>query len=157
MSSLTDGVDSHQSIRTVEVDLSPSAGRYLTGIYWLFRTDGGPVRTGDLGAYLDVNPASVTEMFSKLADHSLIEYEKHCGATLTEVGELVATSFARRQCIVTQFFCSVLGAELDRETAYDIGQQLPENGIRRLYEHIDDPCVHQCEVRAHPAEICLAT
>jgi DtxR family Mn-dependent transcriptional regulator len=135
--------------------VNPAVGRYLTGLYWLSQTNGVPVRTGDLSSYLDVSPASVTQMLSELSRRSLVDYEKHRGATLTDAGESVATDFARRQCIVTRFFCSVLGTDLDRETAYEIGYRLPETGVRRLSQRIGEPCAAECDARAHPTEACL--
>jgi len=114
------------------VDRGP--GRYLAAIYWVVGGADRRARPGAIGDRLGVEPASVTEMFVRLDDAGLVDYEKQRGVELTERGGTVARELAWRQCAVRAFFGARLDAELDAGTAYRIGYTLPEQGIERLSE-----------------------
>lgn len=124
--------------------LSRDAGRYLLEVYFVSLKTNERVQTGTLGERLDVNPASVTEMLSNLAAAGLLDYEKHYGATLTMRGETLAEALVWRYCVTEQFFTDVLVEPIDRKTAYQIGFELPENGLRRLARLVDIPCMRAC-------------
>lgn len=121
-----------------------TAGRYLLGIHWLWTGESDRVTTGELRESLAVSPASVTEMLGRLDERGLVDYEKYDGAKLTPRGETAAVELAWRFCVVTTFFKSVLGTDLDEETAYEIGYVLPEDGMFRLRELTDRPCLDRC-------------
>lgn len=48
------------------------------------------VHTNDVAKTLDINPASVTEIFQKLHREGYINYEKYSGVTLTDKGKKIA-------------------------------------------------------------------
>jgi len=125
-------------------DVERSAARYLFAIAMLSGSGSDRVTTGELQKYLDVAPASVTGMISKLADRGLIEYEKYQGVTLTDRGETIATRAGWRFCVVSTFFDSVLGTTLDEEMAFDIGIVLPKRGVFRLRSLADSACLDLC-------------
>lgn len=109
-------------------------GRYLTTIYWP-TLEGERARTSEVSGRLDVSPASVTEMFERLAADGLLDYEKHDSVALTRRGEEVARELAWRQCVVRTFFGSEVDAALSPETGYRIGFILPRGGIERFQEY----------------------
>lgn len=121
-----------------------TVGRYLLAIHQLSNPETERVTSSELRDSLDVSAASVTEMTAKLDNYGLVEYEKYQGVTLTEQGEDLARQLAWRFCVVTNFFGSVLDADLDTETSYDIGFTLPRDGLAQLRERIDHPCIDAC-------------
>jgi len=124
-------------------DVERTTARYVFAVSTL--SDGEErVATGELHEYLDVTPASVTEMVAKLDDRDLVDYEKYQGVRLTGPGRELATGIAWRLCVVTSFFHSVLDADLDEDTAFDIGFTLPEDGVCHLRERIQTSCLEVC-------------
>lgn len=117
-------------------------GRYLTAVYWLEAAADDHrehVRTGAVGDRLGVTPATVTEMFDRLAADGLVAYEKHAGVALTDRGETVGSELAWRQCVVRTFFASELGVEFDAGDSYQFGYVLPDHGVRELRALVDHP------------------
>jgi len=68
------------------------------------------VHTNDIASALNINPASVTEIFQKLSDEGYINYKKYSGATLTRKGEKVALETKDRHDKLTEFLL-ILGVE----------------------------------------------
>ena len=62
---------------------------YLEVIFTIQKTK-KIVHTNDVASTLEVNPASVTEMFGKLTHEEYINYEKYNGVTLTDKGKKIA-------------------------------------------------------------------
>jgi len=125
-------------------EIGRTEGRYLLAVRRLSEPTADRIATDELRRFLDVSAASVSEMLAKLDERGLADHEKYHGVTLTSRGERVAEALARRFCVVTTFFSSVLNAELDDETAYEIGVTLPESGVSSLRERIDRPCIENC-------------
>ena len=48
------------------------------------------VHTNDTASALNINPASVTEIFQKLSEEGYVNYEKYSGVTLTNKGRKIA-------------------------------------------------------------------
>ena len=61
------------------------------------------VHTNDIASALEVNPASVTEIFHKLSDEGYIDYEKYGGVTLTDKGRKIAKDTKRRHDALKEF------------------------------------------------------
>ena len=59
--------------------------------------------TNDVALVLEVNPASVTEMFGKLRHEGYINYEKYSGVTLTEKGKKLAVLLKKRHETLKHF------------------------------------------------------
>lgn len=135
--------------------LTHAEGWYLVNVYWLSAAAETRVRTGELADRLGVSPASVTEMVAKLADASLLEYEKRGGVDLTPRGSSIAEPLAWRQCVVTSFFDRVLSYAVDGYTAYRIGHAVPESGVLRLREEVDHPCADACSRLGRRYDGCL--
>lgn len=125
-------------------EIERSTARYLFAISVLSRTDEERITTGELREYLGLAPASVTEMLSKLDDSGLADHEKYRGVTLTSRGERLATQAAWRFCVVSTFFDSVLTADFDEETVFDIACTLPRDGVFALRDRVSSPCLDLC-------------
>jgi len=60
---------------------------YLETLYEFHeKFPGRRVRNGELASYLDVSPASATEMVQRLAKNGFVDYEPYKGAMLTDKG-----------------------------------------------------------------------
>lgn len=121
-----------------------STGRYILAVHWLADSTDSRVTTGELREYLGVSGASVTEMVGKLDDRGLLDHEKYRGVDLTDDGRHIATRLAWRYCVVTNFFRSVLGTDLEETDLYEIGYAIPVEGLVNLRELIDHPCLERC-------------
>lgn len=80
---------------------------YLKHIYHL-SLDGGPVKTSQLAAAMELSPAAVTEMIKRLDDQSLVDYEPYHGVSLTEEGQRRALIVLRRHRLWEVFLHEVL-------------------------------------------------
>jgi len=138
------------------LDVERTTARYLFAISTLSTDTEERIATGELKEYLDVKPASVTEMMAKLDERGLVDYEKYQGVRLTGRGEGIASGIAWRLCIVTSFFDSVLETGLDEETAFDIGFTLPEDGVYRLREQMESSCLEVCPESGRHETCCPA-
>ena len=92
---------------TVEKPYSSSVGDYIKAIWDL----GGvsSASTKDVAARLLVSPASVSNMFVRLQEMGLAEYERYRGATLTERGRSEALRLVRRHRLIETFLLEHLG------------------------------------------------
>jgi DtxR family Mn-dependent transcriptional regulator len=74
------------------------------------------VHTNDIAFALNINPASVTEIFQKLSEEGYVNYEKYSGATLTKKGRELAINTKKKHDTITEFLM-LLG--VDQKTAED--------------------------------------
>ena len=61
------------------------------------------VHTNDIAQALDINPASVTEIFIKLSREGYIDYEKYSGVKLTYKGKKIATKTKNKHNVLKEF------------------------------------------------------
>lgn len=99
----------------MERRLSNSVEDYLKVIYHL-SGDGDRVSTGRIAEELGISPASATDMVQRLAeeDPPLVDYLKHQGVKLTEVGQNAALEIIRHHRLLELFLHEVLGFSWDR-------------------------------------------
>lgn len=133
-----------------------TTARYLFAITILSENGSDRVTTGELQEYLEITPASVTQMAAKLAERGLVDHEKYAGITLTREGEAIAARLNRRFCLVTKFFESVLDTSIDHQTALEIGHQFPEEGVARLRELTTVSCLDLCPESEGESDCCTA-
>ncbi len=81
---------------------------YLESIYDLAGRH-GTARTTECAAHLGLSPASVTEVFRRLARDGLVTYEPYCGVSLTADGLAAARQVKRKHRLVEVFLERVLG------------------------------------------------
>jgi DtxR family Mn-dependent transcriptional regulator len=129
----------------------------------------GYAKVIDVAQALDVGLPTVTEMFGKLSEAGLINYEKYSGVTLTGEGQAMADSLAEKHETLKEFLTilgvpeevadedactmehSVSGETLDRLTAFVSFVNLPEEGplwlqhFREFYKTGEVPrCARDC-------------
>jgi len=94
-------------------ELTSSMEDYLEAIYDL-EMEKGYATTGEISSYLNINPASVTEMIQKLGRLGFVRYERYRGVVLTSKGKKAGESVKKRHDILSTFLM-LLG--IDEETA----------------------------------------
>jgi DtxR family transcriptional regulator, Mn-dependent transcriptional regulator len=94
--------------------LSDTVQDYLKVIYDL-SADNQRVGTGQIAEILNVSPASVTDMFQRLACENppLLDYVKHQGVALTDDGQKAALETIRHHRLLELFLHKVLGYSWD--------------------------------------------
>src|SRR5215212_6562205 len=124
---------------TVEKPYSSSVGDYIKAIWELGGV--GSASTKDVADRLLVSPASVFNMFVRLQEMGLAEYERYQGASLTERGRVAALRLIRRHRLIETFLLEHLG--YDWQEVHDEAERL-EHAVSdgftwRLAELLGDP------------------
>jgi DtxR family Mn-dependent transcriptional regulator len=88
---------------------SSSVGDYLKAVFELAADSGDAASTKGVAARLSVSAASVSNMFARLQEMGLVEYERYRGATLTERGRREALRLVRRHRLIETFLLEHLG------------------------------------------------
>ena len=105
---------------TVEKPYSSSVGDYIKAIWELGGV--GSASTKDVADRLLVSPASVSNMFVRLQEIGLAEYERYQGASLTERGRVEALRLIRRHRLIETFLLEHLG--YDWQEVHDEAERL---------------------------------
>jgi DtxR family Mn-dependent transcriptional regulator len=104
----------------MEKPYSSSVGDYIKAIWELGGV--GSASTKDVADRLLVSPASVTNMFVRLQEMGLAEYERYQGASLTERGRVEALRLIRRHRLIETFLLEHLG--YDWQEVHDEAERL---------------------------------
>jgi DtxR family Mn-dependent transcriptional regulator len=118
---------------------SSSVGDYLKAIWEL--SEEGAASTKDVADRLSISSASVTNMFVRLREMGLAEYERYRGATLTEAGRLEALRLLRRHRLIETFLLECLGYSWDEvhEEAESLEHSVSDAYTERLAEFLGYP------------------
>ena len=122
-------------------DYSPSSsvGDYVKALWEIAGT--GAASTKDIASRLSVSPASVSNMFVRLQEMGLVEYERYRGATLTERGREEALRLVRRHRLIETFLLEHLGYTWEEvhEEAERLEHAVSDGFTERLAEFLDHP------------------
>src|SRR5829696_7059139 len=118
---------------------SSSVGDYLKAI-WELAGD-GTASTTEVAHRLSITAASVSNMFVRLRDMGLAEYEPYQGASLTEAGRLEALRLLRRHRLIETFLLECLGYSWDEvhEEAERLEHSVSDAYTERLAEFLGHP------------------
>ena len=119
--------------------LSSSMGAYLEAIWAAAGT--GTTPTKEIAGRLSVSSASVTNMFVRLREEGLVEYERYHGVSLTRRGCMEALKLVRRHRLLKTFLIEHLGyswEEACQETRTD-EYLTSERFTERLGKHLGHP------------------
>ncbi len=124
---------------TIPRSPSSSVGDYLKAIWET--AEGGAASTKDVADRLSVNPASVTNMFTRLREMGLVEYERYRGASLTEEGLSEALRLVRRHRLIETFLLDQLGYSWEEvhEEAEKLEHAVSDRFTERLAELLGHP------------------
>jgi DtxR family Mn-dependent transcriptional regulator len=116
---------------------------YLKAILELSGSSSERVTSNALAAHLEVRAASVTGMLQKLAGElpSFIQYKKHHGVVLTELGKRRALEVQRHHRLLERFLHDVLDFSWDEvhEEAERLEHYISERLEDRIAEKLGDP------------------
>src|SRR3712207_4764806 len=118
---------------------SSSVGDYVKAV-WEVAGAGG-ASTKDVAARLSVSPASVSNMFVRLQEMGLAEYERYRGASLTVRGRQEALRLVRRHRLIETFLLEHLGYAWEEvhEEAERLEHAVSDGCAERLAEFLDHP------------------
>jgi DtxR family transcriptional regulator, Mn-dependent transcriptional regulator len=124
---------------TVEKPYSSSVGDYIKAIWELGGV--GSASTKDVADRLLVSPASVSNMFVRLQEMGLAEYERYQGASLTERGRVEALRLIRRHRLIETFLLEHLGYDWQEvhEEAERLEHAVSDGFTERLAQLLGHP------------------
>lgn len=92
--------------------MTPAEEEYLEAVFKLAGRGEEPVKISGLAKQLRVKAPSVVQMLEKLKRKSLMIYERHTGAKLTEKGRELAAKIVRRHKLAERLLVDVFGEDL---------------------------------------------
>ncbi len=118
---------------------SSSVGDYVKAIWDLGGT--GAASTKEISDRLLVSPASVSNMFVRLQEMGLVEYERYRGASLTDLGRIEALRLVRRHRLIETFLLQHLGYSWQEvhEEAERLEHAVSDGFTERLAEFLGHP------------------
>jgi DtxR family transcriptional regulator, Mn-dependent transcriptional regulator len=118
---------------------SSSVGDYLKAIWELSRED--TASTKAVADRLSVSLASVSNMFTRLQEMGLADYERYQGASLTEAGRGEALRLLRRHRLIETFLLRCLGYSWEdvHEEAESLEHSVSDGFTERLAEFLGHP------------------
>ena len=101
----------------------------------------GVASTKEVAERLSIAPPSVTNMFVRLQEMGLAEYERYRGASLTERGREEALRLVRRHRLIETFLLEHLGYSWEEvhEEAERLEHAVSDGFTERLAEFLDHP------------------
>lgn len=94
------------------------------------------IGTNDLAGYLDVKPATATDMLKKLKQKQLIDYEKYGKITLTDNGKRNAIQILRKHRLWETFLYDKLQFSWDE--VHEVAEQLEHIQSQKLVDKLDE-------------------
>src|SRR5215212_3559724 len=118
---------------------SSSVGDYLKAIWEVGGS--GAASTKDVAERLSIASASVSNMFMRLREMGLAEYERYQGASLTEAGRVEALRLVRRHRLIESFLLECLGYSWEEvhEEAESLEHSVSDAFTERLAEFLGHP------------------
>jgi DtxR family transcriptional regulator, Mn-dependent transcriptional regulator len=118
---------------------SSAVGDYLKAIWEVAGSDAAS--TKDVAYRLSISSASVTNMFARLQEMGLVEYERYRGASLSEAGREEALRLVRRHRLIETFLLEHLGYSWQEvhEEAERLEHAVSDEFTERLAEFLGHP------------------
>jgi len=122
--------------------VSEIAEQYLRVIHDLTE-NGGPAKTSDTAAAMNVSPASVTEMVQRLSKQGYVHHERYKGTSLTPKGRRIARKILRKHRILECFLDDFVGIK---------GRSRHEQACKMEHVLTDEAERQLCKLMNHPSE-----
>ncbi len=116
--------------------ISQAEENYLKAIFKISEKESKAASTNAIAAEMQTTAASVTDMLKRLAEKSLIDYEKYRGVQLTPEGNKVATALIRKHRLWEVFLVDKLGFAWDE--VHELAEQLEHVQGNDLVSRLDD-------------------
>lgn len=103
------------------------------------------VHTNDVATALNINPASVTEIFQKLSEEGYINYEKYSGSKLTKKGKKLAINTKKKHDKLMEFLI-LLGVDekIAEQDACEMEHILHKSTMETVIKFVE--VIKHCEV-----------
>ena len=103
------------------------------------------VHTNDIASALDINPASVTEIFQKLSAEGYVSYKKYSGIKLTDKGLKIALKTKEKHTALKEFLI-LLGVDknIAEKDACEMEHILHPSTMKIITKFVE--VVNKCEV-----------
>ncbi|HTE34670.1 MAG TPA: metal-dependent transcriptional regulator [Chryseolinea sp.] len=108
---------------------------YIKAIYRIYESTGDSVSTTAIAEKLQINAASVTDMYKKLGQQKLVVYEKSRGVKPTEKGKKLALQILRKHRLWETFMVEKLKFSWDE--VHEVAEQLEHVHSDVLIERLD--------------------
>jgi DtxR family Mn-dependent transcriptional regulator len=116
-------------------------GDYLKAVWEVGDVPSGAASTKDVARRLSVSAASVSNMFARMQEMGLVEYERYRGVTLTGRGREEALRLVRRHRLIETFLLEHLGYDWQEvhEEAERLEHAVSDGFTERLAELLGHP------------------
>lgn len=121
--------------------ISQAMEDYLKAIYKLQKEQNEQIPPSVLADYMNVAPASVTNMCKKLAELKLLVYEPYQGVQFTPAGQKLALEMIRHHRLIELYLAEALGVPWDQvhDEAEKMEHVISEDLENRMAEALGDP------------------
>ena len=112
------------------------------------------VKTTELASFMNVSPASVTEMTKILADEGLVIYERYKGIRLSEKGAVEARQLRKKHHVIEHLLIDCLGMthEEAHDEAHKMEHAISENTSIKICNMMGNPVDDDCEFCSEPCK-----
>jgi DtxR family transcriptional regulator, Mn-dependent transcriptional regulator len=121
----------------MNMQFSYTEENYLKSIYHLCDANikGNGTSTNHIAIYLNIKPATVTNMLQKLCEKKLIRYKPYSKVTLTNSGKMAALQVIRKHRLWEVFLVNKLAFTWDQ--VHDVAEQLEHIQSVELIDKLD--------------------
>ncbi len=132
---------------------SDSREDYLISILRLSDGDKN-VKTTELAEFMNVSPASVTEMTKTLANEGLVVYERYRGIRLSEEGMAIARQLRKKHHVIEHLLVDCLGMDRQdaHEEAHKIEHTISDDTSIRICNMVGNPIDDDCQFCSDPCK-----
>lgn len=112
------------------------------------------VKTTELATFMNVSPASVTEMTKTLANEDLVVYEKYRGIKLSEKGLVQAKQLRKKHHVVEHLLVNCLGMDHDdaHAEAHKLEHAISDDTSIRICNMVGNPVDEDCQYCSDPCK-----
>ncbi len=112
------------------------------------------VKTTELATFMNVSPASVTEMTKTLANDGLVIYERYKGIKLSEEGMKIARQLRKKHHVIEHLLIDCLGMEHQdaHDEAHKMEHSISNDTSIRICNMMGNPVDEDCEFCNDPCK-----
>jgi len=112
------------------------------------------VKTTELANFMNVSPASVTEMTKTLAEDGLVIYERYKGIRLSEKGLAMACQIRKRHHVMEHLLVDCLGVDKQNahEEAHKMEHAISDETSIRICNMVGNPVDEDCAYCSDPCK-----
>jgi len=112
------------------------------------------VKTTELASFMNVSPASVTEMTKILANEGLVVYERYKGIRLSEKGETEARQLRKKHHVIEHLLIDCLGISPDEahDEAHKMEHTISDSTSIKICNMMGNPVDDDCKYCSDPCK-----